>query len=469
MKKAELLIKKSITPEVLKIADKFIKNGFKIYLVGGFIRDVLLLKTEPVNEYDLATNAAPSEVKKIFKRVIPTGIKHGTVTILNNKKIFEITTFRSDSKYSDGRHPDNIQFAKTIEEDLIRRDFTINAFAFNLKDFKLIDNFNGLNDLEKGIIKTIGASDDRFQEDGLRLIRAIRFASVLNFIIEDATFKSIKKNLFMLDKVAVERIKDEFIKIMQSEKPSLGIELLRKTEILRKIMPELLTCYSITQNKFHKYDVYHHLLYSVDAAPMNNLEVRLSALFHDICKPLTKKIKSGTEATFYNHEIISSIVAKKILKRLRFSNEIIDKVEKLVKFHMFYYTEAWTDSAVRRFLRKVGLDLLDDLFLLREADRIGNGTKHEKSKHLVLLKERIQKILNEENAFTVKHLKIDGNDIMKIKKIRPSPVVGEILNFLLEKVIDDPSLNNKSKLEDMVREYNKKGNSLVPTSKAYDV
>ena len=456
MKKAENLIKNKINPDLLSVAETFIKNGFEIYAVGGFIRDILLVRDVPVKEYDLATNATPSQVKKIFKKVIPTGIKHGTVTLINNNNIYEVTTFRSDGKYSDGRHPDNVKFAKTIDEDLSRRDFSVNSFAFNLKDFKLIDNYNGLKDLQKKIIITIGNPDERFQEDGLRLIRAVRFASVLNFEIDDKTFRSIKRNLFMLDKVAIERISEEFIKIIQSEKPSNGIELLRRTEILRKIIPELLTCYAAKQNKFHKYDVYYHLLYTLDAASSDNLAVRLAALFHDISKPFTREVKSGEEdASFYNHEVIGAIVTKKILKRMRFSNDIIDRVEKLAKFHMFYYTEEWTDSAVRRLLRKVGLDLLDDLFLLREADRIGNGTKWEKSRHLELLKVRIKKILDEENAFSLKHLNISGRDVMKIKRIEPSPFVGEILNYLLEKVIENPFLNEYDKLEKMAKEYKK--------------
>lgn len=454
LKQAEKKIKKSLNSEILDIAKNFIDHNFQIYLVGGYIRDILLKRKKEQIEYDLTTDATPQQVKKIFKRVIPTGIKHGTVTVLKDSIHYEVTTFRCDGKYTDGRHPDEIQYTKTIDEDLRRRDFTINAFALNLKSFKLIDNFNGLKDLKDKLIRTIGIPDDRFAEDGLRLMRAVRFASVLGFKIDEKTYNSIKKNLFMIDKVAIERIKDEFSKIMTAEKPSIGMELLRLTGLMRKILPEMLTTWQVQQNKFHKYDVYHHLLYTLDAASPDNLCVRLSALFHDISKPYTKTVKEDKEnASFYNHEIISSIVAKKVLKRMRYSNEIIDRVEKLVKFHMFYYTEDWTDSAVRRFLRKVGLDLLDDLFLLREADRVGNGTKYEKSKHLLLLKERIQKVIEQENAFTVKHLKINGKDIMRIKRIKPSPVVGKILNHLLEQVIDDPGLNDKKILEEMVKKF----------------
>lgn len=452
---SEEKIKKALDPVLLEVAEKFKDRGYGIFLVGGFIRDLLLDRPAPGNEFDLATSASPEEMKGLFRRVIPTGIKHGTVTLLYNDRVFEITTFRSDGKYTDGRHPDEVRFAKTIDEDLSRRDFTINALAFDLSRLRLIDLHKGLEDLKNGIIRTIGRADARFQEDGLRLMRAVRFSTVLEFRIEEGTFRSISRNLFMLEKVAMERIRDEFVKIMQARKPSLGLELLRRTEILRKIIPELLTGYGLRQNKFHKYDVYHHLLHSCDAAPPDSLSIRLAALFHDICKPATRTVRDSREdPTFYNHEILSSLVAKKIMKRLRFSNEITERVEKLVGLHMFYYTEEWTDSAVRRFLKKAGLDLTEDLFCLREADRIGNGTKEEKSRHLEELKRRIRKVLDEENAFSLKHLKVNGTDVMRIRNIPPSPLIGRILDHLLEKVLDDAQLNTKEDLERMIRDYN---------------
>jgi poly(A) polymerase/tRNA nucleotidyltransferase (CCA-adding enzyme) len=453
---AKRIVIKNIPEKIYSVAEKFIKNSYKVYLVGGIIRDILLNRFSETNEIDLATDATPEEVKKIFKKVIPTGIKHGTVTVIKEGTNYEITTFRIDGKYSNGRRPDEVKYAQTIEEDLSRRDFTINALAFDLKEKKLIDEFNGLEDLKLKVIRTIGNPDKRFREDGLRLLRAIRFATVLRFKIEPNTFKAIIKNKDMLKDVSKERIRDEFIKIILSDKPSEGIELLRKTELLRIIIPELLTGYGIQQNKFHKYDVYYHNLMTCDYAPKDNLALRLASLFHDIAKPHTKKIPQNgksEEATFYNHEILGAYISKKILKRLKFSNAVIDKVQKLVQHHMFYYTEEWSDSAVRRFIRKVGLDLIEELFQLREADRIGGGIRTKNSIHLKKLKEHIQKVLEKDNAFSLKDLKVDGYDVMRIKNIPPSPLVGKILNYLFEIVLEDPQKNQRDILLKLIEEY----------------
>jgi poly(A) polymerase/tRNA nucleotidyltransferase (CCA-adding enzyme) len=454
---AENIIKAKIEQDIYEIAEKFFNSGYKLYLVGGIIRDNLLNIDISGKESDLATDATPEEIKRIFRKgVIPTGIKHGTVTLIYKDKNYEITTFRIEGKYSDGRRPDEVKYAKTIYEDLSRRDFTINALAFDLKSKKLIDNFNGLADLENKIIRTIGDPDKRFREDGLRLIRAIRFATTLGFTIEEKTFKSIVKNIDMIKSVSFERIRDEFVKILGAEKPSIGIELLRKTEILRLIIPELLLGFGVVQNKFHKYSIYYHNIYSCDYAPKDNLVVRLAALFHDIAKPHTKKIpedRENDEATFYNHEVLGTILAKRILKRLKFSNEIIEKVLNLIRNHMFYYTEEWTDSAVRRFIRKVGLDNIEDIFKLREADRLASGIRSENSYHLELLKKHINKILEEENAFSIRDLKVNGYDVMEIKKIPPSPLVGKILNYLFEIVLNDPSKNERETLLKLIKEY----------------
>ncbi len=457
LQQAEKIVIQNIPEHLIKFAQEFIKNNYEVFLVGGIIRDILLGIDFKNKEIDLATSAKPEEVKKIFKKgVIPTGIKHGTVTVIRDGIHYEVTTFRKEGKYSDRRRPDKIEYAKSIEEDLGRRDFTINALAFDLKNFKLIDLFNGLKHLEEKLIITIGNPDDRFQEDALRIIRAIRFATTLNFKIEEKVWRSICKNSELLKVIAIERIREEFEKIITADKPSTGIELLRKAGILRFLMPELLMGFGIKQNKYHKYDIYTHLLLACDFAPKDNKVVRLAALFHDIGKPPAREIPEGKtveDATFYNHEVIGAGITKKVLKRMRFSNEIVEKVTTLVRYHMFYYTDEWTDSAVRRLIRRVGLERLDDLFALRKADRLATGIRKERSISLEKLKERIEKILEQENAFSVKDLKVNGYDVMKIKNIPPSPLVGKILNYLLEKCLDDPSLNTRENLIKLIKEY----------------
>lgn len=439
------IIFSKLPQELLYICKILHKNNYSAYIVGGSIRDLIL--GDKVSDFDLATDAHPEKIMELFKHTIPTGIKHGTVTVFINKTGYEITTFRADGKYIDGRHPENVVFARTLEEDLKRRDFTINAIAYDIINKKIIDLENGIEDLKKRIIRTIGNPVERFIEDGLRPIRACRFASKLGFEIENETYNSIPKVLNIINMVSRERVQDEFLKIIESPKPSVGIELLRQSGILKLFIPELLEGYNVKQNKFHKYDVYYHNLYTCDAAPQNNIKVRLAALFHDLAKPICKNLDLKDEdTTFYNHEVISANFARRIMKRLKFSNNEIEIVTKFIKLHMFHYTDEWTDGAVRRFIRKVGLDLIPDLFLLREADRIGNGLKKGKSNSLERLKIRINKIIEEQNAISLKDLAVNGYDIMELKKIPPGPEVGRILNSLLEYILDNPEKNTRENL-----------------------
>lgn len=444
--------------EIIEFAKKFKDNNYKIYLVGGAVRDYLY-KKEKAKEYDFATDAKPEEVMKLFKHVIPVGIEHGTVMVLYKGYNFEVTTFRVEGKYSDHRHPDSVKFVSTIEEDLSRRDFTVNAIAYDVVNKKIIDCFNGKQDIKKHIIRAIGNPLERFEEDYLRMLRACRFASQLNFTIEEKTLDAIKKLAKKINEISVERIRDEIIKLMQTEKPSVGLEYMRITGLMDEIIPELSQCYGIYQNRFHKYDVYYHNLYTCNAAPRNNYQVRLAALLHDIAKPQTKKEKSpdSEEHSFYNHEIIGAKIAKHILRRLKFKNSDIDHITHLIKYHMFYYTPEWTDGAVRRFIRNVGVENLDDLFALREADRIGNGMKQGVPEVFIEFQERIRKILEIDNAFKVTDLDIDGHIIMRELSLTPGPIIGEILNYLLEIVLDDQSLNKEEILIEKAKEYyNKK-------------
>lgn len=441
---------------VIRFSEIFKRNNFQIYLVGGAVRDYL--RGEKQIDYDFATDATPQEVIKLFKNVIPVGIEHGTVMVLFEKNQFEVTTFRTEDKYSDNRHPDNISFVKTIDEDLARRDFTINAFAYDIINKKLIDNYEGKNDLKNEFIRTIGESRERFNEDFLRMLRACRFAGKLNFQIEEKTLEAIKELSENIKKVSAERIRDELIKIMLTSKPSIALEYMRITDLLAYILPELNDCYGVMQNRFHKYDVYYHNLYTCDAVKKEDYNLRLAALFHDIAKPQTRREKDvEEESSFYNHEIIGSRITGRILKRLKFSNNDIKYITHLVKYHMFYYTDDWTDGAVRRFIRNVGIENLENLFSLRDADRIGNGMKQGIPEVYLNFKERIKKILEIDNAFKIKDLDINGNIIMDELSLKPGPIIGEILNYLLEIVLDNPSYNHRDILIGNAKDYyNKK-------------
>lgn len=441
----------NIPAPIKEIARILNTEGFQCFLVGGAVRDSIMGFTP--KEYDITTNAKPEEVQRIFKYTIPTGIKHGTILVILDDMHVEITTFRSDGNYSDGRHPDKVEYTASIEDDLPRRDLTINAMAYNILDGNLIDMFDGMKDIKNKIIRSVGNPYERFTEDGLRIMRAIRFATRLNFNIEKETFDAICHSTGMLTSIAYERIREEFNGILISDNPFRGIELLRKTGILALIMPELMQGFGVAQNRFHKYDVYYHILHTIQAVePLETEEltllVRLAALFHDIAKPMVqKKVSKQEEPVYYNHEVVGANVAKKVMRRLKYSNAEIDFVTLLVRQHMFYYQDEWTDGAVRRFMKAVGIENIKPLLKLREADRLGSGNRKDKeSKAIPKLLARIDKIIEEENAITVKDLKINGNDLMKEFNLKPGPIVGKILNYLLDLILDEPSLNDKEKL-----------------------
>ena len=450
-----------IIPELKKVSDIFTNAGFEVYLVGGAVRDILLGKKN--HDYDLTTNATPEQVMKLFKKVIPTGIAHGTVTIHIFGLALETTTFRTEGKYSDGRHPDKVIYANSIEEDLSRRDFTMNAIAAELKSGKIVDPFNGKADIKNKTIRAVGNAFERFNEDGLRPVRALRFASQLNFSIEEETFKAIS-NPQILERtksISVERFRDEFCKVLQSEKPSVGLKLMEKTGILSMFIPEFDNCRNCIQKDsrgFHEFDVADHLLYSCDGAPKENLIVRLAAYYHDIGKPEARSIETIGEAQaihFYQHEVISEKKCIQSMKHLKFSNEQISEVSLLVKEHMFHYESSWSEKSVRRFIIRVGIKNIENLFLLRLADVYGmHNQKVEATsptiKNLNELRERIEKILNEQNALSIKDLKVNGKDLIQAG-IPAGKVMGEILNELFEAVLDSPSLNEREKLLEIAK------------------
>lgn len=432
----------------------FEKAGFEAYLVGGAVRDIFLKKT--ASDWDVTTNARPEEVMKLFKFVIPTGIDHGTVTVHFKNHEIEVTTFRTESDYSDGRHPDKIEYAGHIEEDLSRRDLTINAIAVSLKDGKIIDPFGGRKDIRKKIIRTVGNPKDRFTEDGLRPIRALRFSSQLNFKIQPETYKAIADSEVQtkIHSISVERFRDELLKMLKSEKPSVGLKLMEETGILNFFIPELASGRNCIQNDdrgFHVFDVLDHNYYACDGASKDNYIVRLAALFHDIGKPESKTEKQEDGLTifnFFNHEKYSEKITRKIMTNLKFSNTEIDKVCHLIVNHMFHYEPNWTDAAIRRFLVRVGYENVDDLIDLRLADMYGKYNEpvrlHDSAACDVLIefKERIEKIHNENNALSLRDLAVNGKDLIAAG-IPAGKQLGIILNQLLDCVLEDPQMNDK--------------------------
>ncbi len=455
----------TIPKEVKSIIEKLQKSGYQAYAVGGCVRD--LLRGIKPKDWDITTNAKPKELQKIFPKSFYAN-KFGTVTVQTNSddetlKEIEITTYRIDEKYSDKRHPDSIKFAKTIKEDLARRDFTVNAIALKIENcklkIKLIDPFSGQKDLKKKIIKAVGKPEERFNEDALRMLRAIRFATTLGFTIELKTLKAIEKNAGWIQAISKERIKDELMKILDppagGKNPAEGIELLRKTKLLDYILPELEKGVGVSQNKFHIYDIYEHSIRSLQAAADKkfNLEVRFAALFHDIGKPETKE-GEGPDSTFYNHDYVGAKFTARILQRLKFPKKFIEKVVILVRNHMFISDpDRITEAGARRLIRRVGLENIPDLINLRISDRLGMGRPKARPYRLRTVEYLIEKV--SKDPISVKMLKINGNEIMDLLKIQPGPKIGALLDVLLAEVIKSPDKNTKDYLEKRIKELDK--------------
>lgn len=440
-----------------KMNNIFEKNGFKAYLVGGAVRDMFMNKE--ASDWDVATDATPEQVISAFKKVIPTGIAHGTVTVHFMGEEIEVTTFRIEQGYSDGRHPDKVSYASDIEEDLSRRDFTMNAIAVSLKDGSIVDPFNGKADIKNKVIRSVGNPLERFNEDGLRPIRAIRFASQLGFEIETNTLQAIsnEKVLQKTSTISIERFRDELVKLLKSPKPSVGLKLLESTNIMKLFLPELLEGRNCIQNDvrgYHVFDVLDHNFYSCDGAPVHKVNVRLAALLHDIGKPASKVVRvtdAGEIYNFFSHEKYSENIARKLLTKLRFSNNEINNVCHLIENHMFHYEESWSDAAVRRFIVRVKPENIEDLIDLRLADMYGKYNMPIQIKEsnacdlLIQLQDRIKKIQEENSAFTLKSLAVSGKDLMEIG-IPSGRLIGKILDSLLETVLDDPKQNSKDVL-----------------------
>jgi tRNA nucleotidyltransferase (CCA-adding enzyme) len=441
----------NLPENVKQILNKFSKANYEIYIVGGAVRDILMSRI--VNDWDFTTNAKPEEILK----VIPEGFydnTYGTVGLScdNDLKPFEITTFRTEQGYSDSRHPDKISWGKTLEEDVSRRDFTINALAMDT-NLKIIDLFKGQEDIKDKLIRAVGDPNERFSEDALRMMRAVRIAGELNFTIEKETFEAIKKNAPLINKIAKERVKDELFKLLKSPNPYEGMVLFRESGLMAEVLPEMEKCFGVEQKspgRHHIYDVGTHLLMSLKSCKSEDVITRFATLIHDIGKPQTyRKLETGV-ITFYNHEMVSTRIAENIADRLRFSKKEKDKFVLLVRWHQFTVDEHQTDSAIRRILRNVGLENMEDMLALRVADRLGGGAR-ETSWRLEEFKTRLIEV--QKQPFSIKDLKINGNDVMKELNLKPGPEVGKILEKLFEEVVEKKVENKKEELLEKLSEY----------------
>ena len=447
--------KLEIPEEVRNVSRLLSASGFENFLVGGCVRDLVIGKGP--KDWDIATTAKPEEIIKIFPKTFYEN-DYGTVGVVNENtedetlRTIEVTPYRLESGYSDFRRPDKVEWGKNINDDLSRRDFTMNALAYNIETGELLDPFEGKKDIEKKLIRTVGEPEKRFGEDALRMFRALRLASELNFAIEHETQTAIAKNGKLLEHISRERVRDEFAKIVMSETPALALDLAARLEILKFISPELEKGIGVEQNKAHAYTVWEHLLRSLNHAAKKNfpLYVRLAALLHDVAKPHTRVWKNN-QWTFYGHEVVGSRIAKAILTDLKFSKDIIEKTTKLVRWHMFFSdTEEITLSAVRRIVRNVGPDLIWDLINVRTADRIGTGRPKETPFRLRKYKSMIEEVLRD--PISVKQLALNGADIMRLTNAGPGPHIGFILEILLAEVLEHPELNNRKHLESRVTE-----------------
>lgn len=447
----------SIPVNVEEIISSLQSQNFEAFVVGGSIRDVLLGRE--THDWDFTTNASPDQIQKIFPDSFYEN-DFGTVGLKvrnesgETEEVFEITPYRNEGKYSDSRHPDKISWAKTIEEDLARRDFTINSIAltFDKDEQKFVDPYEGKKDLEDRIIRSVGDPSERFTEDALRLMRAIRFASQLGFEIETETWNALKRHCALIAKISSERIRDELIKILKSDFPGDGIKLLHSSGLLDYILPELTKGVGVSQQGTHHiHDVFDHSVNALRFCKNPDWVVRLATLLHDVGKPITYREQNG-KATFYNHDAVGAHVVKEIASRLHFSKEERDKLFTLVRFHMFSVSEFLTDSAIRRFIRKVGQENTSDMLDLRIADRLGSGSK-ETSWRLEDFKERIIEV--QKHIPSVTDLKVNGNDVIETLEITPGPTVGQILNQLFEEIMEDPNKNEREFLLNRIKEIGK--------------
>ncbi|GMQ95269.1 MAG: HD domain-containing protein [Patescibacteria group bacterium] len=438
----------AIPKEVSHITETLEKAGFEAYLIGGCVRD--MIRGQKPKDWDVTTSAKPADIMKLFEKSFYEN-EYGTVGVVNENvsdetlKVVEITPFRIEGKYTDGRRPDEVHFSDSLEDDLKRRDFTINAIAYHVSKGQTIDFYGGQDDIKDKVIRTVGKPKERFSEDGLRILRAVRLATELGFTINTETKESIKKLAPTLVNISKERIRDEFIKIIMSDHPLDGIALTRTLHILPYIIPEIEEGVGIKQNGDHIYTVWEHNLRALQHAADRNwsFHVRLAALLHDVAKPHTRRwSKEKKDWTFYGHDVVGGRVSRKTLERLKFPKKIVDVVSKLVRYHLFFSdVEKITLSAVRRIVRNVGPEHVWDLMKVRACDRIGMGRPKETPYRLRKYEAMIEEAMRA--PVSVQMLKIDGDKIMEVTRETPGPKIGLILHAILEEVLDDPDRNTE--------------------------
>jgi tRNA nucleotidyltransferase (CCA-adding enzyme) len=431
-----------IPKDALAICERLRGAGKRSWIVGGCVRDSLLGKE--IADWDVATDALPDELMKLFPRAIPTGLQHGTITVVMRGHHYEITTLRGETTYSDGRRPDAVHFVDDIVADLARRDFTVNAIAVDPENGALVDPFDGRKDLADKRLRAVGKAFERFSEDGLRVLRAARFCATLEFELDPDTFAAIAPTLDTFRKVSAERVRDEWLKTMKAKTPSRAFEVMRTSGILGVTCPELLDGVGMEQNKWHSFDVWTHAMACMDACA-GDAVLRIAALLHDVGKPRSRAFSEKTQDyTFYEHDKIGAEIAFPIATRLKFSNDERDRIVSLVRHHLFHY-DAWSDQAVRRWIKRVGPERVADLYTLNEADLRGKGPIFGEADlaPLFALKAHVEKVLAEGAALSTRDLAINGNDLIKELGVKPGRIIGAVLEALLEVVLADPTQNTR--------------------------